>query len=49
MEKRLNFNKEGKLKSNKLKLKSYNCNKLGHIIKYYCELKKETEKANPIL
>ena len=44
-----NPNKKGKLKSNRLGLKCYNYNKIGYITKNYRALKKETEKANPII
>ena len=44
-----NPNKEEKLKSDRLGLKCYNYNKIGHITNNYCVLKKETKKANLII
>ena len=44
-----NFNKEGKLKSNRPGLKYYNYNKISYITKNCYVLKKEMEKANPII
>ena len=44
-----NFNKKKKLKSDRPELKYYNCNKIGYIAKNYCVLKKEMEKANPMI
>ena len=44
-----NLDKEGKRKSKRLRLKCYNYNKLSYITKYYRGLKKETEKAAPII
>ena len=44
-----NPNKKGKLKSDRLGPKYYNYNKIGYITKNYYVLKKETEKANPII